>query len=233
MAKILFIIIGVQGYKQFNWYYDNRIHNFGNIGLGGKFHAFTAPYTSKLIDKISYDNENIRFKSIYNCLPYVDNNKDNIRILDFGCGVGISSSSIEYVFPRAGITGLDCSVSMLNNCPKYDRIEFKKELVHKTTYKDETIDMINCMFLFHEVPSHGRKEIFKEINRILKPGGLLNIMDIRLSYDPNRFMLSGEPFLLDYLDNFQDELSNLPFKDLKKPPVSNRQLDLLFKKIES
>tara|TARA_B100000035_G_scaffold276217_1_gene253730 strand:- start:11744 stop:12439 length:696 start_codon:yes stop_codon:yes gene_type:complete len=231
MNKILFILVSVEGYKQFNWYYDNRIHNFGNIGLGGKFHAFMAPHTSKIIDKISYDNVNIRFKSIYNCLPYTDNK--NIRILDFGCGVGISSSSIQYAFPKAKITGIDCSVSMLNNCPKYKDIEFKKELVHRTSYNDESIDLINCMFLFHEAPSHGRKEIFEEINRILKPGGLLNIMDIRLSYDPNRFMLSGEPFLLDYLDNFRDELSDLPFKDLEKPPVSNRQLDLLLKKIES
>ena len=42
MNKILFILVSVEGYKQFNWYYDNRIHNFGNIGLGGKFHAFMA-----------------------------------------------------------------------------------------------------------------------------------------------------------------------------------------------
>ena len=233
MNKIIFIylILSVEGYKQFNWYYDNRIHTFGNIGLGGKFHAFMAPHTSKIIDKISYNNVNVRLQSLYNCLPYTDSK--NIKILDFGCGVGISSRSIQYAFPTAEITGLDCSVPMLNNCPKYNNIEFKKEMVHKTSYENESIDFINCMFLFHEVPSYGRKEIFKEINRILKPGGLLNILDIRLSYHPNRFMLSGEPFLMDYLENFHDELCELPFKNLEKPPLSNLQLDLLFKKIES
>ena len=229
--RILFIVnlVLANAYKQFNWYYDNRIHNFGNIGLGGKFHAFMAPHTSKIIDRISYNNVNIRFRSIFNCNPYVYDR--DMRILDFGCGVGISTSSLEYMFPRADITGLDCSVSMLNNCPKYKNIEFKKGLVHRTEYEDESIDFINCMFLFHEVPREGRKEIFDEIVRILKPGGLLNILDIRMSYQPNVFMLAGEPFLLDYLNNFENEIGKLPFEELDKPVYDGKQLDKLFVKI--
>ena len=105
---------------------------------------------------------------------------------------------------------------MLNNCPKYTNIKFEKQYVHKTTYPDNSVDFINCMFLFHEVPHFGRKEIFDEINRILVPGGYLNILDIRLSYEPNKFMLAGEPFLLDYLNNFNDELKSLPFEEVEK-----------------
>ena len=87
------------------------------------------------------------------------------------------------------------------------------------------------MFLFHEVPREGRKDIFDEIIRILKPGGLLNILDIRLSYQPNVFMLAGEPFLMDYLNNFDNEINNLPFEELDKPVYDGKQLDKLFVKI--
>ena len=231
MFIAIFIFRTVSAYKQHNWYYDNRIHNFGNVGLGGKLHAYMAPHTSKIIDRISYNNENIRLKSIYGCKSFV--NDDKLKILDMGCGVGISTKSIELMYPRSYITGIDCSVSMLNNCPKYTSIDFKKGFVHKTKYDDNLFDFINCMFLFHEVPNNGRKDIFDEINRILKPGGYLNILDIRLNYEPNKFMLSGEPFLLDYLSNFENEINNIPFQNIDKKPVSDKQLDLLFKKIES
>lgn len=227
---LLLIIKSVICYKQFNWYYDNRIHNSGNIGLGGKLHAFTAPYTSKLIDKISYNNENVRLHSLFNCRNYITDSYEKC-VLDFGCGVGISTTAINNLYPKSFIRGLDCSVSMLNNCPKYTNMKFEKEYVHKTTYPDNSVDFINCMFLFHEVPDFGRKEIFDEINRILVPGGYLNILDIRLSYEPNKFMLAGEPFLLDYLKNFNDELKSLPFEEVAKKNISNRQLDKLFVKV--
>ena len=74
-------------------------------------------------------------------------------------------------------------------------------------------------------------EIFDEITRILKPGGLLNILDIRLSYQPNIFMLAGEPFLNDYLNNFANEINNLPFEELEKPTYDGKQLDKLFVKL--
>ena len=45
------------------------------------------------------------------------------------------------------------------------------------------------------------------------------------------FMLAGEPFLLDYLNNFNDELKSLPFEEVEKKNISNRQLDRLFVKV--
>ena len=64
------------------------------------------------------------------------------------------------------------------------------------------------MFLLHEVPYHGRQEILDEVYRLLVPGGILNVMDIRLNYKPNKAMLSGEPYLLDYLNTFDKQIKN-------------------------
>ena len=44
----------------FYYPYDPRIHNFGNIGLGGAIHAEFAPIFTKLIDFKAYSKRDIR-----------------------------------------------------------------------------------------------------------------------------------------------------------------------------
>lgn len=226
--KLFIILHCCAAYKQFNWYYDNRIHNFGNIGIGGKFHSFMAPYSSKIIDKIAYNGMDIRLESVKNTKIY--SNYENPRILDIGCGVGISTKSLKKIYPEANIYGIDCSISMLNNCEKKSGIKYIKNFAHKTSFMDNSFDIINSMFLFHEVPQLGRKELLNEIDRILCPGGLLNILDIRLKYTPNSFMLSGEPFLLDYLENFEEDLSSLKYQEVNKLNTNSKQFDKLYVK---
>ena len=38
------------------YYYDRRIHNLGNIGFSGMIHAESALLSTKIIDKIRYNN---------------------------------------------------------------------------------------------------------------------------------------------------------------------------------
>ena len=211
------------------WWHDPRIHNFGNTGIGGKFHAFCAPYASKFIDRISYKGIDVRSESLNNC-------KDIIKTipnmaLDLGCGVGISTIAMSNTLGSRHNTGLDCSSAMLNRCPKGPNISFIQELAHKTSIPNDSYDFINCMFLFHEAPGFGRIQLLKEIERILKPGGYLNVLDISLEYEPNPAMLAGEPYLLDYLQNFYNELQASNFVCQNKysnPP--KRQYDQLFQK---
>ena len=42
------------------YYYNPKMHSFGNIGFGGKIHATIAPYASRAIDILRYDGRNIR-----------------------------------------------------------------------------------------------------------------------------------------------------------------------------
>ena len=45
-------------YKE--WWYDPRIHNFGNIGLGGWIHSKIAPYATVFIDNNAYNGKDVR-----------------------------------------------------------------------------------------------------------------------------------------------------------------------------
>ena len=213
-----------------SWWFDQRIHNFGNIGVGGRFHAFCAPHASKLIDKISYNGINVRQKAL-------ENSQKNMKIypenaVDLGCGVGVSSLAIIDTFPRTKVTGIDCSTAMLNKCPRDSKIIFEKQLAHQTNIPSNSVDLVNCMFFFHEIPQYGRIQLLQEIERILKPGGYLNILDISLSYVPNRAMLAGEPYLLDYLEYFGSDISATSLTRQEKETIPNmNQFDMLFRKV--
>ena len=47
-------------YTPYKYPYDPRIHNFGNVGIGGKFHANLARPITKVIDNAAYEGQDIR-----------------------------------------------------------------------------------------------------------------------------------------------------------------------------
>ena len=179
------------------YYYNPKMHSFGNIGLGGKFHAFTAPYATKAIDILRYDGINIREEITQ---PYVNKNK---TILDLCCGVGIST-------PKSAI-GVDTSHEMLNVARSIDNNKNKKfyfanaEIVRPK----QSIDIVTCMFAFHEMPPQAQIKVINNAIRIANEEFI--IVDISPNYknkNPPKIMLAGEPYLIDYLNNIEKMLED-------------------------
>jgi len=42
---------------------------------------------------------------------------------------------------------------------------------------DSSVDIVSCIFLYHELPPEVRLQVTAEIARVLKPGGLFLFMD--------------------------------------------------------
>ena len=63
------------------YWYDPRIHNWGNIGPLGFCHAFLAPLATWAIDQLSYGGMDVREVA----LAQIDANS---TVLDLCCGVG-------------------------------------------------------------------------------------------------------------------------------------------------
>ena len=61
------------------------------------------------------------------------------------------------------------------------------------------------MFSFHEIPSMGQRTIINNAIRVASKSVI--IVDISRQYEPSELMLSGEPYLQDYLNNFENLLS--------------------------
>lgn len=173
------------------YYYDKRIHNLGNVGFPGKVHAEAALLSTKIIDRIRYNGRNIR-KEIMN--EYKNN-----TVLDFCCGIGISTTN-------NGV-GIDTSSEMLSVAKKYKFNKNKKfYLANAENYKpDQEFDIVTCMFAFHEMPLDAHIKIVNNAFRIAKKE--IVIVDIASNYKPKDIMLSGEPYLIDYMETIDNTLN--------------------------
>ena len=87
------------------YYYNPDIHNFGNIGIGGKIHAELGPLFTKIIDNTAYDGRDIRSEIME---PY-----QNKKVIDLCCGTGLSTLDNNL--------GIDTSNEMLNVARRYNK----------------------------------------------------------------------------------------------------------------
>jgi len=94
------------------YWFNNRIHTFGNTGLFGGLHAAMAPGATKLIDDLAYNGMDARVHLAEKICQSVHTKK--ARILDLCCGVGCSTRALQEAFPDAeAVIGLDTSPEMI------------------------------------------------------------------------------------------------------------------------
>ena len=171
------------------WWFNPRIHNFGNSGIGGRFHAHVAKFATRVIDRVAYEGRDIR-KELLQQLP------TGARVVDFGCGVGLSTA-------RGGL-GIDTSSEMLGVAKRANpRCNFLK--ANAVNFgNDAEFDIVTVFFLLHEAPSEGRMAVIQNAARVA--ADTVIIVDISPQYEPSMSMLSGEPYVLDYLASIEMEI---------------------------
>ena len=167
------------------YYYNPNIHNFGNVGFGGRIHAELAPFATKMIDTMCYNDRDIRKEIL---LPY-----ENKKVLDLCCGTGTSTTSF-------GI-GIDTSNEMLHVARRNNKnaeFYYGNAEYYMPNCK---IDIVTCMFTLHEMPYFAQINTIKNAISIAKEEVVF--VDISPNYTPSQTMLSGEPYILDYLSNIE------------------------------
>jgi hypothetical protein len=114
--------------SQTKYYFDSRIHNFGNIGLGGHVHSLLAPYATKMIDDKCYNSVNIRqlILSNYN-QDFYKNNGRLPKLIDLCCGTGTSTLDNQL--------GIDTSSQMITQAKKIrNKIKKMFSIVYETIF---------------------------------------------------------------------------------------------------
>jgi ubiquinone/menaquinone biosynthesis C-methylase UbiE len=116
------------------------------------------------------------------------------------------------------VVGVDASNAMLRVARNYERLGRRvlargKANIEYTTGNAEctglsagTFDIATCFYGFHEVPYQGRLQILNEMSRLLMPGGWAAILDISPTFTPSYSMLAGEPYILEYQANINEQL---------------------------
>ncbi|NEO26417.1 MAG: class I SAM-dependent methyltransferase [Kamptonema sp. SIO4C4] len=149
-----------------------------------------------------------------------DNYRDTIKntlstppqsILDLACGVGLSTFSLQNLYPQANCTGLDLSPHFLtladyNSEQRQLTINWKHAAAEATGFPDQSFDFVSASFLFHELPQKITQQIFQEVRRILRPSGHFALLDsnpessVYKQMPPYVFTLlkSTEPYLDEY-----------------------------------
>jgi ubiquinone/menaquinone biosynthesis C-methylase UbiE len=137
----------------------------------------------------------------------------HVRLLDVACGTGRTLHQLAQAHPELRLYGVDLS-------PAYVRLARKRlddvaevalavENAEALPYADATFDIATSVYLFHELPRNARRNVAREMFRVVRPGGLLVVEDsaqltesaelaTALRAFPGEF---HEPFYRDYLED--------------------------------
>jgi ubiquinone/menaquinone biosynthesis C-methylase UbiE len=104
------------------------------------------------------------------------------RVVDIGCGPGYLDAGISRRYPAVKVIALDNNSEMINIARliwqrKPYRIEFIKGDAHQLPFVDGTVDFVVSSLSPHHWAN--AETAFKEIKRVLKPGGWFLIFDLR------------------------------------------------------
>jgi len=133
-----------------------------------------------------------------------------VAYADIACGTGGLLRPALEAFPRLYGTGLDLSepyLSVARERIKSRRARYVTALAEELPFADKSLDVVSCVFLFHELPPKIRRKVVSEVARVLKPGGSFLFVDSLQTGDVPEYdgllsifpQLFHEPYYTSYL----------------------------------
>ena len=175
-----------------------RVHDFWNSESCGERYAIGNSDRDKFLAEEA---------SRYRLEPYIKSfgnfeKLKNKNVLEIGVGFGCDHSQIAKNEPRK-LTGVDLTKRAIENTAyRFDILKLKSNLktenAENLSFQSETFDAVYSWGVLHHSPDTNR--CFKEVHRVLKPGGFAKIM-IYHKHSPVGWMLwlkygflKGKPF---------------------------------------
>lgn len=100
------------------------------------------------------------------------------KILDMGCSVGHSTVPYAEAYPEADVYAIDIGASMLRYAHARaealgKRVHFSQQNAERTNFADASFDLIVSHILLHETSGAAIRNIMRECQRLLTPGGMM------------------------------------------------------------
>lgn len=149
----------------------------------GRKGAVALGYDSALVETIPDDAFN-SFCGVGN--PFaISSIVPGSEILDIGCGSGVDLLVARAIVGEGGLVcGIDLTEEMVNKAQflikgtGYENISVQHVTSEKIPHPDKRFDYVISNGVFNLSPS--KLELFREIRRVLKPGGILQFADVCL-----------------------------------------------------
>jgi ubiquinone/menaquinone biosynthesis C-methylase UbiE len=203
-------------------YYLVPFHAYerGNLCWQAAFEAESATYSMALRvwpkENLTWQEAQARLRSSFHRVLEEYSPPQVSDILDIGCSVGISTRYLHRFYQQKQdapirTVGLDLSPQMLavaktRDCAHREISQWLHAKAEDTQLPDNSFDVVALQFILHELPRQATKAIFHEVLRLLKPGGIMAIVDnnpastVIQNLPPALFVLmkSTEPWSDDY-----------------------------------
>lgn len=161
-----------------DWIYDE----FNHVGIDYSKKDNVQEYDIHMEGFRDYGKEAKEFIDILNV-----SDPKNLTVIDIGCGTGAFSIYASKYFKR--IHAVDVSQEMLDMASSkakgrnIDNIEFHHSGFLRFHPK-EKVDIIYTKWAFHHLPDYWKQAGLLNMNKMLKPGGVLFLSDLVFQFDP-------------------------------------------------
>ncbi|KAJ3122001.1 hypothetical protein HK098_003186 [Nowakowskiella sp. JEL0407] len=118
------------------------------------------------------------FNAQFHMPIHVQMMRQGLHLLDVGCGPGSWTRDVAFCYPEAQVWGVDMAQSLFAGVEVLPNMKFfTGNVLESLPFEDNTFDGIYQRLMILAIPNDKWDQVIKELLRILKPGGYLELCE--------------------------------------------------------